>query len=101
MKLGGILGYYDKVRMMWQVETEVSIKEEKETGNYYVMNQGDSIPVDIIFHTKKEAQEFADWLNYKDEWIEVLENVVEYEISNSKLEELKERYDKLKGWRIK
>ena len=86
--------------MMWHVEIEVSIKEEMETGNYYVMSQSDSIPVDIVFHSKKEAQEFADWLNYKEEWIDRLENIVSYEISYGKLEEIKERYEKMWKWRL-
>ena len=81
--------------MMWQVETMVRLKDNQVEG-YVVSNQvgGDSnLPADIIFQSKDSADKLAKWLNKKDNWIDRLEYIVEYE-TDINVEEMKKKFER-------
>ena len=83
---------------MWQVETTVRLYDKGVVG-YSVDNQiggDDTLPIEIVFSEKKEANELRKWLQKKEDWIDKLELIIEME-TDINLDELREKFET--GWR--
>ena len=81
---------------MWQVETSVHMYTGESA--YTVTNQigGDAnLPLTFIFANRKDAEKLSKWLNKKDDWTDRLEEIVEHHIGEEKLEEIREKYEKM------
>lgn len=83
---------------MWRVDTNVDLFDGECT--YSVSEEVDCLPLDFVFANREDAEKLAKWLNKKDDWTDRLEEIVEHHIGEEKLEEIREKFEKMERNKI-